>query len=674
MAEEKKIATGHIGNALRSTAADHVTTFADEIFDTERQKYQNEVTADLEATDNEIKADLEAEKAAIMGTDRIADDAVTIEKIADNAIDDEPTAGSDNIVKSGGVADKISELAQEIDSFNEFIDAPYKKVEVDSEGFILSIISEDDKKDEYLTSNYVNGLKSKGKDVLTEYQDISGKVDKVENKSLIDKTIADSNSSFENSFYAKATVDIEGFIINSIDKEGNYYMHSKMSPDEEYKLPDDSLLFRGDDFIQGLLNENGVESSPNAITSAEFIPIKNWIDVTNFATLHKGDEVMRYYFYADDNYTSYISRSAWSGSLNDYNNIEVPSDAAFYKMTIAHLGMAAPIKPSDLDVNKIAYITHLDKIPSYWNTTLKTKEDEILSRDLSLRNGDSFVFITDTHIEVNNMVSPLLVRHLLKTNGERMVVHGGDILNGGKTRELGIKRCRMWLDLFNGIFMPIAIGNHDVNSSWVQASSEYFTETDPYAIFVKRMEGFNVNTNAKNYFYIDNVSQKIRYFFLDCHWLTDPDNRGISMQYDTQLDWMEAKSKEVGSEWSIVVFQHIVFTNPVRDESGAIISADKTELSTRLINKIDGIYDNADMPTVIAVIGGHTHYDWHEYSSKGYPIIVTTTDSSMGDKDYAYSYHGNTDEQSFDVFHIDKNERKIYTTRVGRGNNRVFNY
>ena len=61
MAEEKNIATGQIGNALRSTAADHTTTFADEIFDTERQKYQNEVNTDLETTDNEIKADLEAE-------------------------------------------------------------------------------------------------------------------------------------------------------------------------------------------------------------------------------------------------------------------------------------------------------------------------------------------------------------------------------------------------------------------------------------------------------------------------------------------------------------------------------------------------------------------------------------------------------------------------------------
>ena len=130
MAEEKKIATGYIGNALRSAADNHTTTFADEIFDTERQKYQNEVNTDLDNTDNEIKADLEAEtarataaeqanataieaeKTAIIGTDRIADGAVTLDKIAHESVDDEPTAGSNNLVNSGGVANKLAELEQ----------------------------------------------------------------------------------------------------------------------------------------------------------------------------------------------------------------------------------------------------------------------------------------------------------------------------------------------------------------------------------------------------------------------------------------------------------------------------------------------------------------------------------------------------------------------------------
>ena len=74
MAEKKKIATGYIGNALRSAADNHTTTFADEIFDTERQKYQNEVTDDLEQS-------IAEEKTAIMGTDRIADGAITYDKL-----------------------------------------------------------------------------------------------------------------------------------------------------------------------------------------------------------------------------------------------------------------------------------------------------------------------------------------------------------------------------------------------------------------------------------------------------------------------------------------------------------------------------------------------------------------------------------------------------------------
>ena len=64
MAEEKKkITFGNIGNALKSVATDHITAVAGDVFDEERQKYQNEVNTDLETTDNEIKADLEAESA-----------------------------------------------------------------------------------------------------------------------------------------------------------------------------------------------------------------------------------------------------------------------------------------------------------------------------------------------------------------------------------------------------------------------------------------------------------------------------------------------------------------------------------------------------------------------------------------------------------------------------------
>ena len=47
MAEKLKIAKGDIGNALHSTAKDHVTTFVD-VFDEDKQKYQSEINDELD--------------------------------------------------------------------------------------------------------------------------------------------------------------------------------------------------------------------------------------------------------------------------------------------------------------------------------------------------------------------------------------------------------------------------------------------------------------------------------------------------------------------------------------------------------------------------------------------------------------------------------------------------
>ena len=48
MAEKLKIAKGNIGNAQHSIAKDHVTTFVDEVFDEDNQKYQSEINDELD--------------------------------------------------------------------------------------------------------------------------------------------------------------------------------------------------------------------------------------------------------------------------------------------------------------------------------------------------------------------------------------------------------------------------------------------------------------------------------------------------------------------------------------------------------------------------------------------------------------------------------------------------
>lgn len=109
MAEEKKnIKFGQIGNALRSAASDHVTAVASDIFDEGSQKYQNAINAELDtsikseaqartendrllsrAISEELDRAMAAEQAnatSIIGTERIADGAVTSDKLVDGAL------------------------------------------------------------------------------------------------------------------------------------------------------------------------------------------------------------------------------------------------------------------------------------------------------------------------------------------------------------------------------------------------------------------------------------------------------------------------------------------------------------------------------------------------------------------------------------------------------------
>ena len=74
MAEKLKIAKGNIGNALHSTAKDHVTTFVNEVFDEDNQKYQSDINDELDKKINRNLLAIEfddstGELNAILGQD-----------------------------------------------------------------------------------------------------------------------------------------------------------------------------------------------------------------------------------------------------------------------------------------------------------------------------------------------------------------------------------------------------------------------------------------------------------------------------------------------------------------------------------------------------------------------------------------------------------------------------
>lgn len=141
MAEEKRIATGYIGNALRSVADDHITTFADEIFDTERQKYQSEVNTDIE---ERIEAEKErAEAAELANADNIAKNAQAITDEVARAQEAElaNTTAIDAVVTKNEEQDqKLSELDMEMVTL---IGAPEEKIDLSGIDAISGTIDPD---------------------------------------------------------------------------------------------------------------------------------------------------------------------------------------------------------------------------------------------------------------------------------------------------------------------------------------------------------------------------------------------------------------------------------------------------------------------------------------------------------------------------------------------------
>lgn len=149
-----------------------------------------------------------------VGTNNIIDRSVTIEKIADSAIDDEPTAGSDNLVKSGGVYDKLADLEGKVGTFDKNVqveDNPeYKDISIGVDGKIYRAMTHEDEIHHYLKHVFKAGIESKELKYLLE---------KITEKLSIEeynKTI----ENLDNEEFVHVIVDSMGRILKSFDKYG----------------------------------------------------------------------------------------------------------------------------------------------------------------------------------------------------------------------------------------------------------------------------------------------------------------------------------------------------------------------------------------------------------------------------------------------------------------------
>lgn len=105
-------------------------------------------------------------------------------------VDEEPTAGSNNLVKSGGVKSFVNSFVEEHNSFE------YKKVTVDSDGYIVDYISENNIEGHYLEQKCHKGL-SVGGTVTAEDANIKNLLYKEDNKEYVEATLDSNNKVVE---------------------------------------------------------------------------------------------------------------------------------------------------------------------------------------------------------------------------------------------------------------------------------------------------------------------------------------------------------------------------------------------------------------------------------------------------------------------------------------------
>lgn len=324
-------------------------------------------------------------------------------------------------------------------------------------------------------------------------------------------------------------------------------------------------------------------------------------------------------------------------------------------------------------------------LPSYWKDYLATIIPDITDAKASIGNhGDYFAFFTDYHAPQNKKYTNLILEELKNKADVGKYICGGDILTT-HTRAEAIALLADFQRDFKNIGIISLYGNHDQNT-YAESSADKLTDYEFYPFLFKDNERNPIVTMTKEgYFYIDNDVQKIRYIFLNTRYSTTQFSIDL-----TQTNWFMETLNSVQDGYGVVVLAH-EFYGTVNQDYSLTISltgqrikdfcdgfAGKTSGTNEGITPAYNInYDFTNSHGyMIAVICGHTHNDFSEYSSAGYPIIACRCDAYQGSNQNPNVPRtaGTVSEQAIDTFFIDTTAKTISTVRIGAGSNREFSY
>ena len=228
------------------------------------------------------------------------------------------------------------------------------------------------------------------------------------------------------------------------------------------------------------------------------------------------------------------------------------------------------------------------------------------------------------------------------------------------------------------------LGNHD---RFIYKEPEHdMSKEDYFNITFDNIDSsykFNENVENEPYYYKDIENKKMRICVLNClsagncEYVIDEEQ--LKFVAERMLDFSD---KEYPSEWTVAFFIHTLYPTDYHKETveGAdilikILSHYKKGdiLNEKNIN-VD--YSSIQRANIAAIFTGH-HHVGYTLEKDGIQIIgidsVRTANTRSSIERYI-EYSDWDSDISFEIISIDTNNRKIYSTKVGNGQNRYWNY
>lgn len=354
--------------------------------------------------------------------------------------------------------------------------------------------------------------------------------------------------------------------------------------------------------------------------------------------------------------TKFVRFQFYSGDNTEYEQL-IPEYVQLEQGVVSTPWMNVEDISQFVDYEKVR--NHRLEVPEYYfaNGYLTNKVAHIRQTMFDAHgNYDAFIFITDTHWEVNAQKSPALIHYLKKSLNINKVIHGGDVYD-------------VWsqyyqddmLDQLESAFGKrphVVTGNHEYKNN-------YMDDPEIWYLINSIHEDIVIGDSSRNYYYFDSPAQKMRYVVLNIY--GDAGTDAVTQFESAQQEWLQNVALDVEAGWGIIIIPHAMYN--VSISSYALVSI--PDVTDNLIQIVDNYSGNGE---IICILQGHTHIDRVTATPAGIPIIITTCDKNglwtdpdtgLADLRYVDRTTGTINEQAFDVVIVDKRNRKIVAERIG---------